>query len=98
MNDNGLLNKSKLVLMGGMSGEGKSHYKDACKVRILQRTVNVLVFDRGSFQEVLKNREGDKDIESCKEVEFEIVKVSELPNDEMQIMKEYHGKNIWLKI
>ena len=67
-------------------------------MRVLQRTVNVLVFDRGNFQDVLKNREGDKDIESCKDVEFEVVKVSDLPDDEMQIMKEYHGKNIWLKI
>ena len=37
-------------------------------------------------------------IKNIKEKGFEIVKVSELPNDEMQIMKEYHGKNIWLKI
>lgn len=90
--------KCKLILMGGISGEGKSHYKDAWKVRVLQRTVNVLVFDRGNFQDVLKNRESDKDIESCKDVEFEVVKVSDLPDDEMQIMKEYHGKIIWLKI
>lgn len=98
MSDNGLLNKSKFILMGGMSGEGKSYYKNAWKVRVLQKITNVLVFDRGSFQDVLKNREGDKDIKSCKEVEFEIVKVSDLPDDEMQIIKECHGKNIWLKI
>lgn len=98
MSDNGLLNISKLILMGGMSGEGKSYYKDSCKIRILQRTVSILVFDRGRFQDVLKNRGGDKDIESCKNVEFEIVKISDLPDDEMKIMKEYHGKNIWLII
>ena len=91
------LNKDRVIIMGDETNT-KNNCKDTWKIRALQHCANILVFDRGNFQDVLKNREGERDIESCKSVEFIVVKMIDLPNDEIQILKDYEGKNVWLKI
>lgn len=90
-------NENNMILYGESSCK-KTNSENAWKIRVLQKVVNVLVFDRGSFQEVLKNREGEKNIESAKLMEFTEIKLSDLPDDEIKIREEYYGKNIWLTI
>lgn len=91
------LSKERVFIMGDETNT-KNNCQDTWKIRVLQHCANILVFDRGSFQDVLKNREGERDIESCKSVEFIVVKMTDLPDDEIQILKDYEGKNVWLKI
>lgn len=43
-----------------------------------------------------KNRYGDKTMESCKDYEFENVKLSELSGTVGEIHSKYYGKSIWL--
>lgn len=46
--------------------------------------------------EVTKNRYGDRKIDSCKNVEFGKVKLSEIEDNIPYIRNKYFGKNIWL--
>lgn len=91
------LSKDRVFIMGDETNT-KNNCKDIWKIRVLQHCINILVFDRGSFQDILKNREGERDIESCKSVEFIVSKMTDLPNDEIQILKDYEDKNVWLKV
>lgn len=43
-----------------------------------------------------KNRYGDRTMESCKDYEFENVKLSELSGTASEIHSKYYGKNVWL--
>lgn len=92
-----LINENDMIFYGDLSCN-RTNSENAWKIRVLQRITNALVLDRGNFQEVLKNREGEKNIESATLMEFKKVRLSDLPNDEIKIREKYHSKKIWLTI
>lgn len=88
---------NNIILMGENKFQ-RTNTKNQWKIRTLRRTTNALVLDTGLFQEILKNRYGNKDMESCNQIQFETVNLSDLSDDEMQLLNIYHGKNVWLRV
>ena len=68
------------------------------KINLLRRCTAVLVIQSLDKIECLKNRWGNKTMEDCKDVKFEKLKLSEIENDLLKIIRKYEGTNLWLSI
>lgn len=70
--------------------------KEIEKIKYLRKVTFVMVEESQNRVECTKNRYGYRTINSCKDIDFEKVKLSEIEDNALYIQNRYSGKNIWL--
>ena len=71
-------------------------YKESEKIKYLRKVTFVMIEESPNRVECTKNRYGHRTIDSCKDIEFERVKLSEIEDNILYVQNRYCGKNIWL--
>ena len=71
-------------------------YEETQKIKHLRKVTSIMVTESLNGIECIKNRFGNKTINSCKNVSFEKIELSKIDNDISHIRREYYGKNLWV--
>ena len=71
-------------------------YEETQKIKHLREVTFVMVEESSSRIECTKNRFGKRTMDSCKNVNFEKIKLSEIDNNIPHIIREYSGRNLWV--
>ena len=69
-------------------------YEEIRKIKHLREVTSVMVEESSNGIECTKNRFGSRTMDSCKNVTFEKIELSQIDNDIPYIRKKYYGKNL----
>lgn len=73
-------------------------YEETRKIKHLREVTSVMVTESLNGIECIKNRFGNRTMDSCKNVTFKKIELSKIDNDVPHIRREYYRKNLWVML